>query len=414
MEQKIVIIGSGFSGLWSALSARRLISMHKKDEQIKVIVVAPEPSCVMRPRLYESDAATLKAPLDELFQLTGVQFIQGYVENIDSDKQSIRVASSDGKQSGFTYDRLILAAGSQVARPKGVAGLAEHAFDIDSMEGATKLESHLKKLAQLPPSAARDTVVVGGAGFTGIELATELPARLRALWGATSTPKVVLVGNNSNVGPELGPGPRPVILQALQELGVQLKLGSAVVSVDSDGVTTANGERIESLTTVWTAGVKATPLTQQIPAKKDSFGRLHVDENLRVPDIKTIFATGDAACANTGDDESHSAMMSCQHAQFLGRSSGHNAAADLLGEPNKPYSQPTYGTCLDLGAFGAVVTKGWDREVMYSGQAAKRVKNQINQVLIYPPKTAEEAFTYADLEAPDGVESLRQLAESAA
>jgi NADH:ubiquinone reductase (H+-translocating) len=88
-------------------------------------------------------------------------------------------------------------------------------------------------------------------------------------------------------------------------------------------------------------------------------GRLHVGCDPRVAGVKTVFATGDAAFAAT-DDEGNHAMMSCQHATNLGRSSGYNAAADLLGLPMLPYRRPKYVTCLDLGPWGAVYTEGWE------------------------------------------------------
>jgi NADH dehydrogenase len=79
-----------------------------------------------------------------------------------------------------------------------------------------------------------------------------------------------------------------------------------------------------------------------------------------------------------------------------GRSAGDNAVADLLGKPMRPYSQPGYVTCLDLGPWGAVLTQGWNREVLMTGAEAKALNRQINEVLIYPPATREAAFVAAD------------------
>ncbi len=97
-----------------------------------------------------------------------------------------------------------------------------------------------------------------------------------------------------------------------------------------------------------------------------------------------IFATGDVAYAAT-DTLGNYAAMSCQHAISLGRYAGNNVAADLLGVAPMPYSQPKYVTCLDLGAWGAVYTEGWDRQLKLVGQEAKDLKAQINSVWIYPP-----------------------------
>lgn len=190
MKSNILIIGAGFAGVWSALSAARLLDQAQRDD-LSISVLAPQPELHIRPRLYEANAHTLKAPVGELFEAVGVRFISGSAEAIDADARSVRYTDSHGQPQQISYDRLILAAGSQVARP-AVPGLAEHSFDVDQMASAMRLEQHLASLAALPDSPARNTVVVCGGGFTGIETATEMPARLRAVLG-NSAVRVLLV-----------------------------------------------------------------------------------------------------------------------------------------------------------------------------------------------------------------------------
>lgn len=397
MPQRIVVVGSGFAGMWSALAARSLITSNLENggPDVEVVVIAPEPRLVIRPRLYEQDPGSMSAPLEDVFKVTGVQFVQGTVERILVDTHEIVFLDPTGAKSRLLYDRLILAAGSRLQRPN-IQGLQEHTFDIDQLEGAVKLDTHLKRLVSVAPSKARDTVVVCGGGFTGIELAAELPHRLRDLFGDNSNVRVVIVERASEIGPDLGPNPRPVIIQALKDLGVEMKLGAAVTEIDAEGVVLSTGERINALTAVWTAGMVANELNQQVPGEKDQFGRLRVDHHLRTLSAKDVFATGDAAIAAT-DDKGNFTLMSCQHAQPLGTAAGHNAAADLLGVAMIPYSQPFYATCLDLGPFGAVVGQGWERKVIYKGAEAKPIKNFINGTLIYPPEaTLDEAFGGAD------------------
>ncbi|KAJ6780037.1 hypothetical protein PWT90_01209 [Aphanocladium album] len=389
MTARIVIIGTGFAGLWSALSARRLLQLREKEKDVEIVVVAPKPSLVLRPRLYEADASAMVHDLGALFRATNIEFVQGFVEAIDTSKRTIRYASDLTGAGTLSYNSLVLAAGSSVVHPKTVEGISEYSFDIDSITSASKLELHLQNRTSLPPSAARDTVVVCGAGFTGIELATELPSRV----GAGT--RVVLVDGSEEIGPELGPGPRPVIKKALQQLNVEVKLGSAIASIDKTGVTLNSGEHIETLTAIWTAGVRATPLTQQIPHEKDALGRICVDATLCVPSAKEVYVTGDAAHV-LADPAGQLALMSCQHALLLGRVAGHNAAAHLIKEPKIDYSQKAYNCCLDLGGFGAVICRGWQRDIMLEGDLAKRVKKYINGTLIYPPTNAAEAIAAAD------------------
>lgn len=232
---------------------------------------------------------------------------------------------------------------------------------------------------------------MAGGGFTGIEIAAEMPARLRSALGATTNVNVIIVEQAAEIGPDLGPRPRPVITQALRELGITWRVSATVKSIDPNGLWTSTGERIVSNTVIWTAGVRASALTEQIPAERDPFGRLHVDRYLRVLGVENIFAAGDVARAAT-DDQGNYANMSCQHAMNLGRTSGHNVAADLPGLPPFPYGQLRYVTCLDLGPWGAVHTEGWDRGVKLVGASAKQLKCRINTEWIYSPRANRWRF----------------------
>ncbi len=393
--QRILIIGAGFASLWSALAAARRLDLEASpDRPVEVALIAPQPVLTIRPRLYEAVPAGMAVPLQELFTATGVRFIAGSVHAIRTDADEVDLVDASGQHSTLHYDRLVLAAGSSLYRPD-IPGLREHAFSVDQGDEAAALEAHLHRLAARPSSVARNTVVVAGGGFTGLEIATELPARMRSILGDDADVRVIIVERADAIGPDLGPGPRPEIDRALAGLGIECRLGSAVASIDATGLTTADGERIDSATVIWTAGVRASVLTAQIPAERDALGRLRVDANLRVPAVPKVFVAGDAAVAPTDDAGNHT-LMACQHAIPLGRSAGDNAAADLLALALTPYSQPDYVTCLDLGGWGAVVTQGWDRKVWLTGAEAKSMKSMINSKLIYPPLDREAAFAAAN------------------
>lgn len=385
MTQRILIIGAGFAGMWSALAAARVLDQAgRTDGSIEIALVAPEPVLHVRPRLYETGAAEMAAPLTDIFNSVGVSYIQGRVDKIRTGDNTVEIVGAEHNRSVLTYDRLVLAAGSRLFTPD-IPGLDAYSFNVDQLDDAATLEAHIKRLAELPDTPARNTIVVAGGGFTGIETAAEMPERLRAALGDTVIPNVIIVERADAIGPDLGPGPRPVIERALSELGVTWKVNAAVTAIDADGLTLSTGERIASKTVIWTAGARASTLTEQIPAERDRYGRLHVDRDLRVLGVDNVYATGDVARAITDDQGNHT-MMSCQHAMNLGRSAGHNVASDLLGLATLPYSQPRYVTCLDLGPWGAVYTEGWDRQVKLMGAEAKALKRNINTQWIYPPR----------------------------
>ncbi|MBV4523390.1 NAD(P)/FAD-dependent oxidoreductase [Pseudomonas sp. SWRI74] len=382
MKQQILIIGAGFGGVWSALSAARLLDKHDRND-VEITVLAPQAELRIRPRFYEPDVHTMMAPLSDLFEAVGVKFVKGSAETIDEKSKTVSYTNAAGIQGKLTYDRLVLAAGSKLQRPP-VDGMLEHAFDVDEIESATRLEAHIKSLKDKPETAARNTVVVAGGGFTGIETATEMPARLRAVLGENAKIRVIVVERSPKIGAALGEGISPSIVEASEYLGIEWKVGASVAAVDANGVTLADGEYIESNTVIWTVGFRAHSLTEQVQGTRDHQGRLHVDQNLKVRGHADVYASGDVAYAAT-DDLGNFAAMSCQHAIALGRYAGNNVAAELLGVEPIAYSQPKYVTCLDLGAWGAVFTEGWDRQVKLVKKEAKDLKTQINTVWIYPP-----------------------------
>jgi NADH:quinone reductase (non-electrogenic) len=362
--KRIVIVGGGFAGVRAALAAAR---SRRAAGDLAVTLVSRDPWLTIRPRLYEATLDGVRVPLDEVLGPAGVERLEGTVSGIDAAARTVAIDSRL-----LRYDRLILAAGSRARRPPA------HAFGVDGHAEALALQRHL---AALPAGPGRLTAVVVGAGFTGIEVATELAARLRAV-AAGAPSRVVLVGAAATVAPDLGPGARRHVEEALASLRVETRVGVAVAAIDPAGVTLGGGERIDAATTVWTGGFAASPLAALLPVERDPAGRLPVDALLRVRGVEAIYAAGDVARALA--DPEHVAPMSCQYAIPMGERAGLNAAADLLGAPPRPFAPPPYVTCLDLGEAGALFMQGWEREVRLTGFWAKLMKRTINQRLIYP------------------------------
>lgn len=379
--QDIVVAGGGFAGLWAALAAVRELELAGATAQVSLVSAAP--FLVLRPRLYEADPAQMRVDLRPTLEPAGVRLVQAVVTGVDSVERRLLLA--DGS---VPFDRLVLATGSTLARP-AIDG-AEHLFDIDSYAGAIRLEQHLRNLGSARGATARTVVILGG-GFTGIELATELRSRLSSLWGEAEagSARLLLVEAAGTIGPALGAGPRPAILEALTADRVELRLNTRLESLTPESALLSDGERIPTATVVVTTGMRASPLAATLAgAEHDALGRLKVDRMLRVEGVTNVFAAGDIAQALA--DETHLALMSCQHALSMGRAVGRNVARDLLGLELEAYTPPDYVTCLDLGAWGAVFTRGWDRTVQMTGAEAKALKRQINSARIYPPRGERE------------------------
>ncbi len=405
---KILVVGGGFAGVWSAASAVRLAREHGDRTGVSVTVIAPGDDLVIRPRLYQADPDRMRVPLDRVLGPVGVRRIPATVTGVDTDQRTVTGVGTDGRGIRTDYDRLILATGSQLARPR-LPG-TELLHDVDTLPAAAALDAHLHRLPEIPPGEGRFTVVVIGAGFTGLEIATELVDRLRPIAESApgEVPRIVLVERNDEIAPELGPSPRPHILTVLARLGVTQRLGVSVAAVDHRGVTLSDGSRIAAATVVWTAGVQASPLTADVPGDRDRLGRIRVDDYLRALDAPGVYAAGDTAATRADDDTR--VLQCCQHALQLGKYAGHNAVAEALGLPLVPFAAEPYVTCLDLGSTDAMFSNGWDRRVVATGAAAKARKRKVNEQFIYPPTNdPDELLRQADYRF-----SVRQIAPQTA
>ncbi|MCI0467011.1 MAG: FAD-dependent oxidoreductase [Beijerinckiaceae bacterium] len=388
--QRILVLGTGFAGLWSAVAAaRRLGELGADKGETEVLAINRTQWHSIRVRNYEAELKETLVPLGLVLDPIGVKHMVADVTGIDVSARAI-TCIADGALQTLPYDRLIFALGSRLAQP-AIPGLGTFAFNVDTYEAAERLNTHIRALPSFPQSPGQFTALIIGAGLTGIETAAEMPGKLRAAITAAKAqcldeaPRVILADHQPWIGSDLGEGARGVIARALQNLGVETRPGVSVISIDAGGASLATGERIDAATVIWCAGMQAHPLTADFPVARDKLGRLPVEANLKIKGMAAEFAAGDAAWLPI--DGTHASVMSCQHARPMGRFAGYNAASDLLGAPNLPLHIDWYVTCLDLGPWGALYTEGWDRKIVLEGAEAKRIKEIINRQRIYPPRS---------------------------
>src|SRR3954470_18960759 len=106
--KRLVIIGAGLAGKYAPTPAPHLRHLQGiSPDDLEIALIAPEPFIVIRPRLYEANPETMKAPLTELLQVTDVRYVQGTVENIDSAAGLIVFTGEDGQQNTLRFDRLV-------------------------------------------------------------------------------------------------------------------------------------------------------------------------------------------------------------------------------------------------------------------------------------------------------------------
>ncbi|MFF0973557.1 NAD(P)/FAD-dependent oxidoreductase, partial [Kocuria sp. CPCC 205295] len=308
---EIVVVGAGFAGVWAAAGAVRTAAELGREEDVTVTVVAPGEDMVIRPRLYEDDPSRMRVALDRVLGPIGVRRVRAEITGVDVDAHRVTGRDHDGNPVELAYDKLVLATGSTLVSPQ-LPG-AEHLFDVDTIEAADALHQHIAQLSQDPQRPGAFAAVVvggggggggagggggggGGGGFTGLEVATELPSRLRAVAGEHPV-RVVMLDRADVVGRALGDGPRPEIEAALEAEGVEVRLGTGMESLTEDSARLTDGTVIEAATVIWTAGMRAQVLTEQIPGERDDLGRLVVDEQLQRPVSSPQAGTARSSCA---------------------------------------------------------------------------------------------------------------------
>ncbi len=389
MLKHLIIVGGGHAGTSAAISAARARSLFTKQEELRITLINSTPYLGIRPRYYEYELEKTQILLTSLMSPINVEVINATVVAIDFDNKSLQYCIQD-ITSSCQFDSLILTAGSEIKQPN-ISGIQQYSHNIDSYSTALKFRTALTNHIQQQNSNANCKVAILGGGLTGIELACELPVTVDKICKSHNVMNmkvdISLLDRNKTVL-NLGENPQPHIIEALKLAGVQCINHANVTEITANSVIYNKEQELKADLIVSTLGLRANKLTEKLDLSKDSLGRLHTTPYLQISNYPYCFAAGDIALSKV--DAEHDSVMSCQHARPQGRYAGNNAVALLYNEELLPYSQPNYVTCVDLGAYGAVYTEGWQRQVKFSGQQAKTMKQHINCDRIYPPLITDQ------------------------
>lgn len=376
--KQLVIIGGGHAGVSAVLASARARQQLKKTSELQIYLINPESISGVRPRYYEYELEQTQVDLVPMLARLQVNFISGHVDNINLAQQSLQLSS----QQTIHFDRLILAAGSQLVQPP-IPQITQHSFNIDTYQAAMQLRQQLTMLVK---SAKHElSICILGAGITGTELACELPITIGKIChqlGATLPKLHIHLIDRHDIATNNSIALKPYLQQAFQQAGVHLHNHAQIEAIDHRKVIFSSGE-IEADVIISTLGLKANLLTEKLELAKDQFGRIKLNSHLQIPTDQHSYAAGDIGVCYV--DEQHTSIMSCQQARPQGKVAGTNAVFSLFDQPLLNYQQPNYVTCIDLGAYGAVYCEGWDRQVIKFGEDAKKIKRHINTERIYPP-----------------------------
>ncbi len=359
-DAKILILGGGFGGLFSALDLAGAGD---------VTLVSDEDHFLFKPMLYEYLSGEVEAwhiapdyreLLDER-----VRSVRGKVTKIDLKSRLVTVS---GRAEPFVYDALVLALGA-VTNYAGVAGAEALSLPFRTLADANNLRRLMTEaLDRVQPDAApqdtRDalTFAVVGGGASGVELSTKMADLLRdavkrrALRGEA---RVLVIEMADRLVPGMGHQIREFVEAALLHSRVETFTDTRVVRVAEQGITLEHNHKqteIKTAAVVWVAGVRVNPLIEQLKVEKDRRGLLMVEPTLQVRGYENAFALGDIALY---DDVvptlQGTAQLAFQQAGLL----SHNVKAFLTGGHLRSKHFEELGEALSLGTeHGAVLVGG--------------------------------------------------------
>ena len=351
---RVAVIGAGFAGLECAKALA--------GSEVDVTVVDRNNFHTFSALLYQVATAEL-APSDVGFPVRGlfhragnVTVRRGSVRSVDWDERRLRFEEGDD----LPFDVLVVAAGA-TTNWFGVDGAAEHAFPLYGMGDAMHLRNRILSMfesADADPSGVRVgdlTITVVGGGPTGVEMAgalVELFAVLALDFPTldVASARAVLLEARGCLLCSFSQKAQHHALDELRDRGVEVRLDTAVASVDAGGVTLAGGERIPSRTVVWCAGTQASPLAAALGLPTGPGGRVVVGPDLRVPGRPDVFVAGDLAAV--ADGRGHLPQLA-PVAQQSGRFAGRELLRALRGEPAGTFRYRNLGTMATIGRRAA-------------------------------------------------------------
>jgi NADH dehydrogenase len=365
----VVIIGSGFGGLFAAKALRRA--------PVRVTLIDRTNHHLFQPLLYQvatgilSEGQIAPAIRDIFRNYASMRVVLGEVESIDPHSRKVHVLEF-GQPHAIEFDSLIVAAGA-VTSYFGHDEFHQEASGMKSLDDAIRLRGQIFGAFERAEAeedeakrAAFMTFVVIGGGPTGVEMAGQLKELSRRALRSNyrridpHSTRVVLVEGGGRLLPGMAERLSKLTARDLTDMGVEVHLDAMVTGMDQWGVEITAQDRstvrVEAATRVWAAGTRGSPLGAQLAeatgATLDRTGRLQVDPDCTVPGHPDIFVVGDLMVLNDLPGVAEVAIQSGAHC-------GHTIHRRLKGnEVRRPFTYHDLGTLAAISRFRAVADVG--------------------------------------------------------
>ncbi|WP_028559145.1 NAD(P)/FAD-dependent oxidoreductase [Paenibacillus pinihumi] len=377
MSKHILILGGGYGGLLTALTARK----HFSEQEATITVINKIPSHQIVTELHRLavgglDERNVALPLSKLLKGKSVNLVIDSVQSIDLKQKQVKLAGG----STTSYDNLVIALGSETAF-FGIPGLQEYSMTLKSVEDANRIRAHVE--ARLDAYAksknpADANIVIGGGGLSGIELIGELVDKLPKVCAEKGVDFNDISLYCVEAAPSILAGFAPDLVErakiSLENRGVKFLIGVAVTEVQGSKVLLKDGSSIETNTLVWTGGVTGNPLVAESGVEVNR-GRATVNEFLQSTSHPEVYLAGDSAVVFGPEGRPY--PPSAQVAWQMGEAVGYNLFAVSKGLPQKAFDPVFSGTLASLGRKDAIGTIGGN-QLKLKGTPATLMKEASN------------------------------------
>ncbi len=345
-KSRICIIGGGFGGLYTAL---RLSEFPWQNEQKpEITLIDKSDRFLFSPLLYELVTEEMQSweiapPFAELLTNTGVIFHQGCVTNINLEAK--QVALDDN--TTIDYDKLVLAAGGKTPVDI-VPGAKEHALPFRSLHHAYRLQEKLRLLEEANPDKIRVAIV--GGGYSGVELACKLAARLG------KKGRIRIIDRGEQILEDSSEFNRKTAIKALEENQIWQDLETEVARVESDSISLIYKGQTDTIPVdlvLWTVGNQVAGLVNDLPLAKNERGLLKIEPTLLVQGRDDIYALGDVAdCYDAdGNPLPATAQVAFQQSDYC----AWNLWASITNRPLLSFRYQPLGEMMTLGTDNATI-----------------------------------------------------------